>query len=149
MNGFSTNLAELLAIPKEVKLDRELLWKLEDKQFFAAGACHVLAFAYKDIFENAGYDIYLIHPKSTRGTHVFVSNGEWVFDSRGYQRHLDFMNEYSEACHSLFGDWEYEILKIEESFDEFCVKHNHRTTDKFMGNPFQRAYRFIESFVAP
>lgn len=142
MNTYEKHLYEIFSIPKSLKANINTLWALEDKKFFSAGACHILAYEY---CKDSNYKMYLIQPKNNRGTHVFSSNGEWCFDAFGYQKHSEFLNKYRQVCQSLFGtNWDCTMIQVNESFDDFCLKNNHRNSSKFLLNPFKRAKLFIQ-----
>lgn len=144
MSAYSEHLIKTFSISRTLKNDKELLWGLEDKQFFSAGACHILAYEHKKFCNNVNVKVYLIQPLDTRGFHVYTSNKEWCFDAFGYQNKDCFINTYIKCCQSVFGqNWECNIIEIQDPFEEFCKNYAHRDKDKFLRNPFPRAHLFI------
>src|SRR5471032_3305755 len=78
---------------EEQKHDLTRSWHRSDRPFFAAGACHVLAAAFLEVYPNAGFHPFLILPgPGLRGSHVFVSDGETVFDYHGFSGHDRFLS---------------------------------------------------------
>jgi hypothetical protein len=65
--------------------DQTLAWQRSDKAFFAAGACHILAWTFLEIYPAAGF-----HPMGLRrvgqahADHVYVTDGTWAFDHDGW-----------------------------------------------------------------
>ena len=143
MKSFSPELQkEMQAIPKKIKLDPVLRWNMTDEQFFAKGVCHVLAFAFKKAHPD--YEIYLIKPLKEHGWHVFCSNKKVCFDYQGYTQYKDYIENYIVAGRALFEDWNCEVIRIEDDFNTFCEKYNHRKLEDFLHNPIERAKKFIE-----
>ncbi len=65
----------------EEKADQELSWSRPDEDFFAAGACHVLAAAFLSTYPGAGFEAWSLWPKAGhRGGHMVVMRDDLVFD---------------------------------------------------------------------
>jgi hypothetical protein len=66
------------------RADQLLSWQRGDKAFFAAGACHILAWAFLQRGDrSAGFTPVGIHRVGNRSMdHVYVSDGTWAFDPR-------------------------------------------------------------------
>ncbi|WP_404962459.1 hypothetical protein [Streptomyces sp. 147326] len=53
--------------------------------FFAAGACHNLAYAFMDAHPEAGFRPIGLWPREARDPgHVYVTDGRWAFDHAGW-----------------------------------------------------------------
>jgi hypothetical protein len=60
-------------------------WALPDRVFFAAGACHILAFAFLERYPRAGFKPIWIKPgEGYIGNHIIATDGEVAFDYHGY-----------------------------------------------------------------
>ena len=65
--------------------DQRIAWKRADQAFFAAGACHILAWACRDLYLDRSIEVTALRSVGER--HVFhayaVWNG-WAFDHSGW-----------------------------------------------------------------
>ena len=60
-------------------------WALPDRVFFAAGACHMLAYAFLEIYPGAGFEPVWIRPGvGHTGNHIALVRNEFVFDYHGF-----------------------------------------------------------------
>jgi hypothetical protein len=67
-----------------VKNDPVRRWHRPDRQFFANGACHVLAYAFLQRYSDLGFRARWIKPAAGfTGNHIFVTNERIVFDYHG------------------------------------------------------------------
>jgi hypothetical protein len=65
------------------KADLVRRWHRPDRQFFANGACHVLAYAFLERYPKLGFHARWIKPAGGfTGNHIFVSDGTTAFDYR-------------------------------------------------------------------
>ncbi len=126
-------------------------WRRSDEDFFAAGACHVLAASFLQEYPRAGFCAYLIKPEpGYRGSHVFVANGELAFDWNGYQPRGRLVHEYVGQLRAFFGTWQGSVLRVEDPVSsEFCKTHRHRHPSQFYRCPLERALRFVRRFPQP
>jgi hypothetical protein len=86
----------------EEKADQRLSWSLPDEEFFASGACHVLAAAFLKTYPDAGFEAWSISPRGgQRGSHMVVVRDDLVFDWAGYSRRDDFLADYFGAMQRL------------------------------------------------
>lgn len=72
-------------LPKvNVKDDPVRRWHRPDRQFFANGACQVLAFAFLDRYADFDFHARWIKPAAGfTGNHIFVTDGHNAFDYHG------------------------------------------------------------------
>jgi hypothetical protein len=65
--------------------DQELAWNRSDQEFFAAGACHILAWTFLETYPDAGFELVDLRKVSEKdGFHVVASNGRMAFDHAGW-----------------------------------------------------------------
>ena len=75
----------MFVIDPEVKSDPHRRWSLPDRVFFAAGACHILAFAFLTKYPDAGFQPLWIKPaQGFTGNHVIAVRDHLAFDYHGY-----------------------------------------------------------------
>lgn len=132
--------------PAEYK-DPFLAWKREDKAFFAAGACHILAAMFLQL--HTGEDYQLIHIKPTKhnkGHHMYASNGTWAFDFNGWTLEEELLDAYVAAYEKEYPGWEYERVAVKEGLPAYAAKNNHRPPEYFPYLPWERAYNYIKQF---
>jgi hypothetical protein len=72
-------------IGKSVKADPVRRWSLPDRVFFAAGACHILTYAFMERYPDAGFNPIWIKPaKGYCGNHIVAARDDLAFDYHGY-----------------------------------------------------------------
>lgn len=86
------------------KADADLWWSRPDEEFFAAGACHVLAGAFLRAYPGAGFRLHGCRPLSPheRGAHFVVAREDVVFDWAGYTPRSTFLADYRARCEQSF-----------------------------------------------
>ncbi|MEU6579622.1 hypothetical protein [Nocardia sp. NPDC046763] len=125
------------------RFDQELAWHLDDQWFFAAGACHILAYAFlaihPDVFTPKG-----LWPANSRDpSHVYVSDGTWAFDHCGWTLEHELLT-VSRAAEPAA---DYQARPITLEFDELCARHWHRTRAEYPHDPWSRAHTYIARFA--
>jgi hypothetical protein len=126
--------------------DQLLSWKRDDVAFFAAGACHILAFAFMETYPDAGFHPVGLWPcEVTDPSHVYVTDGTWAFDHDGWTLQSELL-KVTRAAEPLS---DFQSRPIHMDLDTFCVDHHHRPRQLFAFDPWERALRFIAQFPAP
>ena len=125
-------------------------WKRDDQDFFAAGACHVLASLFVQLHQHEGFKMVYIKPaKGFPGNHVYASDGEWAFDHNGWTKEYELLEITEQAYQRRYPGWEYAKHIIEPTVDAleaFCRDNNHRLPWQFAYLPWERAYKYIQQF---
>lgn len=145
----SLNSMELLFSENYKKKSLGESWNRPERQFFAAGACHILAHVFLEKYPEMGFVPVLIRPKEQmRGSHVFVTDGDYVFDWHGYSHWELFRSHYFNKMQKLFPGWDADLIEIKTSLieDAFCDKYCHRKPENFFMNPIPRAKAYLERF---
>lgn len=125
--------------------DQELSWKRPDRAFFAAGACHVLAWVCRETYPGRPLGIAAIgYAGDHQVIHAFATWNEWAFDHSGWHpgRALLQVNERFEGR-------PLECIVITSSLDTFCAEHRHRMPEQFWADPLPRARGYVRRFVPP
>jgi hypothetical protein len=136
----------------EEKADLNLSWSRPDEEFFASGACHVLAAAFLTTYPSAGFSAWSLRPMiGARGSHVVALRGALVFDWAGYSYREVFVTEHVQAMRVYIPGWDAELLPM--AMDpigwEFCNTTNSRHPSQFPHDPLPRALEFVRRFPAP
>ena len=129
------------------KADPFLSWNRDDQAFFAAGACHILAYLFVQLHPNENYQLIFIKPVSNYpGNHMYVSNGTWAFDHNGWTLEKELLSTTKETYLKKYKGWDYERIIIEDDLESFCKKYNHRPPSHFAFLPWERTYNYIKKF---
>lgn len=135
------------------KADLVNSWHRPDEEFFASGACHVLAAAFLARYPDAGFSAWRLRPRAPHvcGAHVVVAREDSVFDWAGYAARSDFLAEYHAAMRALIPDWSAELTQLTEDPVgwDFCNARQHRHPSQFPHDPLPRALAHLRKFPAP
>lgn len=135
----------------EENRDMFLAWQREDKAFFAAGACHILAHMFLSLHYDEDYQLIYIKPKGDYpGNHMYASNGIWAFDFNGWTLEEELLEVTAAAYRQAYPTWECERIVIAEGLPAYIAKgqHNLRPPEYFPELPWPRAYAYIQRFPA-
>lgn len=141
----------VLRTPEE-KADLALSWSRPDEEFFASGACHVLAAALLRTFPKSGFEARRIRPTlGQRAGHVVVAREDVVFDCRGYTCRKAFFGEYRDAVRRLILDWDAEFvpLDLDPIGWDYCRATRSRHPSQFFQDPMPRALAYMSRFAPP
>jgi hypothetical protein len=134
----------------EEKRDIFKFWEREDRPFFAAGACHILAALFVQLHQHENYYMVFVKPAAGfPGTHVYATNGTWAFDHNGWTKEKDLIRLTKEAYASKYPGWSCQLITIENSttaLEDFCKANDHRLPWQYAHLPWERAYTYISSF---
>ncbi|MQY05019.1 hypothetical protein [Actinomadura macrotermitis] len=126
--------------------DQLLSWNRDDVAFFAAGACHILAYAFIATYPDAGFGPVGLWPRGARDAcHVYVTDGVWAFDHDGWTLQSELLRG-ARAAEPLS---DLRPRPIRMGLDAFCARHHHRPRQCFAFDPWERALRYIARFPAP
>ncbi len=129
------------------RADPFLSWKRSDEAFFASGACHILAHLYWQMHQAEGWRRMFIQPTGDRpGSHVYATNGEWVFDYNGYTPEREYLDKYRASWLERDPEWDCTVTEITMGLEEFCAQNYHRPPSHYAYLPWERAYAFINKF---
>ncbi len=129
--------------------DPFLAWQRNDKAFFAAGACHILAHMFLSLHVGEGFKLIYIKPKNgAMGNHLYASNDTWAFDFNGWTREAELLEVYAAAYRQAESNWDYDRIVISEGLPAYIAKgeHNLRPPEYFPHLPWERAYNYIKQF---
>ena len=121
-------------------------WARDDRAFFAAGACHVLAYAFVDRFPD--FHIMFIKPwQGFGGTHVFASNGSVSFDHNGLMPVEEFLLKSAMAYQARYPGWFSDLVPVTGSIRQFCAENDHTLPELFHRLPWDRADACIDRML--
>jgi len=149
---------KMIFIDQTTKQDPVKRWALDDKTFFAAGACQVLAYAFLETFPNSGFRPLWIRPyDGYRGNHIIVTNNSLVFDYQGitpYKQYFDdLQHEMSIRGETdpTFQGWAYTVQEFPKAYliseqDSKAMGLWLRQPDQFLHNALPRAFQYLERY---
>jgi hypothetical protein len=128
--------------------DQALSWARPDRSFFAAGACHILAWTFVQTAAGRGF--------ATRGLrragephpfHVVADDGAWAFDYAGWTERARLLAVIGDAVNAERPGTVVEVLDLDGDLETFCALHNHRRPDQFAGDVRARALAYLTTFT--
>ncbi|MFF2554908.1 hypothetical protein ACFVUS_28160 [Nocardia sp. NPDC058058] len=127
------------------RFDQHLAWYRHDQWFFAAGACHILAYVFLE--QHPGrFNVFGLWPHlAADPSHVYASDGTWAFDHSGWTP----LTELLEVSRAAEPDADYHSRPIAMDLDELCARHWHRSPAEFIQDPRPRARAYIAQFRPP
>ena len=132
------------------RADALLAWQRPDQAFFAAGACHILAFAFLEAYPRSGFGPVLVQPKAGhRGTHVFVTDGAVAFDHAGYTPLPELREATWAAYRAAYEGWDAALVPITTDLETFCREHDSRSRRDYPFDPWDRAMAYLKKFPSP
>lgn len=125
--------------------DQLLSWQRDDKAFFAAGACHILAWAFLRREERAaGFAPIGLHQVGEPHVdHVYVSDGTWAFDHDGWTLEDELVAVTRAASPSAT----IERVPLPRDLGLFCAEHNHRLPSQYAFDPLPRADAYLDRYL--
>jgi hypothetical protein len=129
-----------------IKRDPERRWALPDRIFFGHGACHILAGTYLANPPLPGFHAERIIPSDgLAGNHVYVTDGEIVFDYHGYSTRDRLLEHHRKGWSHRYAGWDCVIETVD--FDLLNRGELNRRKmlgpDQYLFDPIQRARRLI------
>jgi hypothetical protein len=138
------------------KHDKLKQWNLPDRVFFAAGACHILAYAFLERFPDCDARPYWIKPLDGSPTnHMIILKGDCAFDYHGYTKRDALMSHFQRRACQYWPEWRGELVEIQP--DALISTEKSRTysglwlrePQDFMFNALPRARAYLDRFSHP
>ena len=96
-----------------VKNDPVRRWHRPDRQFFANGACQVLAYAFLQRYPDLGFHARWIKPLAGySGNHIFVTDGLNAFDYHGLTTEQRLLSLGFRRARRFFPGWEATLVDL-------------------------------------
>jgi hypothetical protein len=124
--------------------DQALSWARADRSFFAAGACHVLAWTLLEARPGSGLRaVGLRRAGETDPFHVVVDDGTMAFDYAGWTARAELLAVIGEAVGAECPGTAVEELTLPSELEVFCTRHRHRLPEQFAGDVRARARAYL------
>jgi hypothetical protein len=125
--------------------DQRVAWERSDEAFFAAGACHVLAYRCAAAHPAVPIGIRAMR-RIDDGTvaHVVASWEGWLFGFNGWSLEPDLL-EANEGFERIGLD----LFPIEITIEDFCGQWYYRLPSQYHQDATYRADQYVRRFTAP
>jgi hypothetical protein len=147
-------IARAMFFPKiDVKNDPFRRWHRPDRQFFANGACQVLAYAFLQRYPDLGFRVRWIKPAAGySGHHIFVTDGLNAFDYHGLTTEQRLLSFRFRRARRFFPGWEATLVDlpaevlVSEQLSRQIEGLWLREPKQFLRDAMPRARAFLDKF---
>lgn len=125
--------------------DQLLSWRRPDRAFFAAGACHILAWTCRELYPDQSIGIAAIRATDEEQVfHTFATWNDWAFDHCGWHSSDALVRVNQDSVG-------YPLVRVEitSDLDSFCDQHYHRMPHQYHDDPRPRARAYVRRFDPP
>jgi hypothetical protein len=139
------------------KRDPRIQWALPDRVFFAAGACHMLAYTFLERYPHSGFEAQWIRPAPGHtGNHIVVLREDGcVFDYHGFSNWARYWTHAVRRANQWWPGWSADIVRIRT--DALISRRRAREYEglwmkepqEFLFDPLARARRYLQKCPAP
>lgn len=127
------------------RADQRVAWERTDQAFFAAGACHLLAWACRDAYAGRPIDIEALRFDGEQQVfHTYATWSGWTFDHSGWNPEPDLV-----TVNAAFEGRRLERVAITADLAAFCEQHHHRMPHDYWRDPRQRARDYVDRHQPP
>lgn len=127
------------------RADQRVSWERPDQAFFAAGACHILAWVCREAHPEKSIGITgLRFAVEQQVFHVYATWNDWAFDHSGWspESQLFMVNEDFEGR-------PLERVTVTADLAAFCAEHYSRMPDQYWRDPLPRAREYLVRYPPP
>lgn len=124
--------------------DRDRTWRRGDQEFFADGACHILAFAAASVFPRLSV-VVLRKEGEACASHAIASDRVWAFDHAGWTLEAEILEETAR----LEPGTSWETIAVDRDLGSYCREHRARDRHEFAHDPWWRAIAYLAKFPPP
>ncbi len=111
--------------------DQRVAWDRTDQAFFAAGACHVLAWACRDAYPDRSIGIEAVRFEGEQQVfHTYATWDDWTFDHSGWNPEPQLL-----AVNTDFEGHQLQRVRIKVALADFCEQHYHRMPHQYWRRP--------------
>ena len=138
------------------KRDPVKQWNLPDRVFFAAGACHILAHTFLELYPESGFQSVWIRPSAGHtGNHVVLVRNDLVFDYHGYSPWPRYWAHTLRRANQWWPEWSADLVRIRK---EALMSRREagdyaglwmKEPQEFLFDPIARARNYLRRFPAP
>jgi len=125
--------------------DQRVAWERTDEALFAAGACHILAWARRGSYPERPIGIAGVRFAGERRVfHAYATWHGWAFDHSGWNPEPQLL-----LVNTGFEGRLLERFDITVGLPEFCEEHHSRLPSQYWCDPLPRAQEYVGRYVPP
>ncbi|PYC66721.1 hypothetical protein C7C45_23880 [Micromonospora arborensis] len=125
--------------------DQRVAWERTDQAFFAAGACHILAWTCRELYPERSIEVVAVRPAAELQVfHAYALWNGWAFDHSGWNPEPQLL-----AVNADFEGHPLERVRITVDLAQFCAEHHHRRPDQYWRDPLPRAREYVGRYHPP
>ncbi|MFI2712916.1 hypothetical protein ACH495_22610 [Micromonospora sp. NPDC018662] len=125
--------------------DQRIAWQRTDQAFFAAGACHILAWVCRDAHPDRVIRLAGLRFVGDRQVcHVYATWAGWAFDHSGWNPEPDLL-----AANRDVESRPLERIALTDDLADFCSAHHHRMPHEYWRDPIPRARDYVHRHPPP
>lgn len=122
-----------------------MAWERTDQAFFAAGACHILAWVCRGSYPDRQIQIAGVRPAGEwQVFHVYAVWDGWAFDHSGWNPEPQLL-----AVNTEFEGRPLERVTITDDLATFCATHHSRMPSQYWQDPLPRARDYVSRHSPP
>lgn len=127
------------------RVDQRLSWVRTDRAFFAAGACHLLAWTCRATYPDEMIGIAsLVLAGENLAYHTYAIWGGWAFDHCGWNQESDLV-----AANEQYEGKSSQRIQVTTDLGQFCQDHHHRMPHEYWDDPRPRARAYVSRYPPP
>jgi hypothetical protein len=127
------------------RADQRVAWQRSDQAFFAAGACHILAWVCRESYPDRLIGIIgLRFAGEHQVFHVYATWNDWAFDHSGWSSESQLF-----TVNQDFEGRPLERVTITADLAAFCAEHHSRTPTQYWRDPLPRARDYLVRHPPP
>lgn len=144
----------MYTVSGKTKRDPTKSWNRRDRAFFAAGACHILAYAFLERHKSKGFHALWIKPaEGFTGSHIVATNGKFIFDYHGLSDRNRYFQHLQKRAAQKWPGWSCELVDLPS--DVLVSESKSKTYDglwlrepgQYLYDALPRARRFLDRFA--
>lgn len=125
------------------RADQRVSWERADRAFFAAGACHVLAWVCRDSWPDRAIGLAaMVLAGEQHPMHVYATWDGWAYDASGWHPEEDLLR-----VNAAFENRPIERVTVTGGLAGYCAAHRHRRPEQFWRDPLPRARAYLSLFA--
>ena len=116
-----------------------MLWDRPDRNFFAAGACHILAFVAAELDGWRGEIATLVPSTGHRGLHTYYRVDDRAFDFNGWSDEAELLDATRADYRIADPSWEADVVLTDLDLAGYCERFPVRARGDYDADPWARA----------
>ncbi|WP_191837303.1 hypothetical protein [Catellatospora chokoriensis] len=127
------------------RADQQVSWERSDQAFFAAGACHILAWVCRESHPDKSIELTGLRlAAEPQVFHVYATWNDWAFDHSGWNPESQLF-----TVNQDFEGRPLDRVRITADLAAFCAEHHSRMPHQYWQDPLPRAHGYLRRYSPP